>query len=262
MRIAADLYERDRRFAGALLAGGLAFRIFLWLLPFALLGVTALGFVSTRLRDSAESLAHDVGMSAALAGTVAQAVRSSASGRLGLFLLALVLVLWAGRSVVRALRVVHALAWQTGRPTRSSFLDSVVFLGWTAVVMAIPFLARPLYAGSFPTDVLAWVAVGAAVSAAALWGEIVLPRAEGVRWTWLVPGALVFGLGIEGLRIATSVYFADKLARSMSLYGSLGFTVVFLVWLYVIGRLIVAGASLNAALWESRRREQESSTAS
>ena len=36
VRVAFQSYERDKRFAGGVLAGGLSYRLFLFLLPFAL----------------------------------------------------------------------------------------------------------------------------------------------------------------------------------------------------------------------------------
>ena len=63
-----------------------------------------------------------------------------------------------------------------------------------------------------------------------------------------LPGALLFGIGIEALRLVTAVYLVGKLSRISDLYGSLGLAVVILGWLYLIGRLVVTGCMLNASL--------------
>src|SRR5262249_4173427 len=44
-------YERDRERAGFLLAGALAYRLFLWLLPFTLVIVGGLGFLEAASHD-------------------------------------------------------------------------------------------------------------------------------------------------------------------------------------------------------------------
>jgi len=48
-------------------------------------------------------------------------------------------------------------------------------------------------------------------------------------------------------------YFAPKLTRAPTLYGSLGTAATLLAWLFVLSRIVVASAFLNATLW--RRRE-------
>jgi membrane protein len=55
-------------------------------------------------------------------------------------------------------------------------------------------------------------------------------------------------------------YLARRVASASELYGSLGVAAAILVWLYLIGRLVVAAAMLNATrppcsrcrLWERR----------
>jgi uncharacterized BrkB/YihY/UPF0761 family membrane protein len=53
------------------------------------------------------------------------------------------------------------------------------------------------------------------------------------------------------MQIATSVYFAGRLGRVEDLYGAIGLATVFMVWLYVIGRLVVAAMALNAERWRA-----------
>ena len=77
VQLAYEAYEDDRRQAGSLLAGGLAYRLFLWLLPATLFVVTVLGLIVDLSGEAPEAVAHDAGLGAALGATVAQAVRSS-----------------------------------------------------------------------------------------------------------------------------------------------------------------------------------------
>jgi membrane protein len=250
VRIAGELWERDRRFAGGLLAGGLAFRVFLWLLPVALVVVCLTGIAAGLLGVTSGHLASGAGMSTALTGAISQAVSASGRGRVGLLVLGLVLAAMAGRGVVRALRVIGAVAWQMGGPTRASYKESAIFAGWAVVMAAIPFLGGPLYSGGLGTDLLAMLLLTSAFAAAGFWGLIVLPRPEEVRWRSLVPGAILFGIGFEFTRVFTAVYLVGKLERSSNLYGSFGLTVVFMAWLYLIARFVVGGIGLNAAAWE------------
>jgi uncharacterized BrkB/YihY/UPF0761 family membrane protein len=42
------------------------------------------------------------------------------------------------------------------------------------------------------------------------------------------------------------------------MYGGLGLAAVFLAWLYIISRLLVASISLNAAIWQREITESAS----
>jgi uncharacterized BrkB/YihY/UPF0761 family membrane protein len=69
----------------------------------------------------------------------------------------------------------------------------------------------------------------------------------------LIPGAILFAVGVGALRVATVYYFARKVTSASSWYGELGGAAVLLAWLYLVGRLIVASAFLNASLWNRRK---------
>jgi membrane protein len=258
VRTAAAFFESDRRFAGGLLAGGLAFRIFLWMLPFSLVLVTLVGYTADFSSTTADQLAHNAGMSAAVASSVSAAVRDSGQGRFFLLMTGLVLLVWMGRSLVRALKVVCNLAWHMTLSTHASMKESAALAGAVLVLSLLPVLAGYLYGGGVWTDLLAGLMLILAFGSVGLWGMIVLPRPERVPWTWLIPGALLLGTGAEVIRLLVSLYFADKLERSSGMYGALGVAVVFLAWLYLVGRLIIASTNLNATLWVAREPQPES----
>ena len=69
-------------------------------------------------------------------------------------------------------------------------------------------------------------------------------------WTALIPGAVLVGVGIQGLHLFTALYLVPRIGRSSELYGALGTATVILLWLYIIARLITLSAFLNATLWE------------
>jgi uncharacterized BrkB/YihY/UPF0761 family membrane protein len=246
VRVAVEAFNRDRRFAGGLLAGGLAFRMFLWLLPFSLVVVTLVGGLSDELERPASDLARDAGLSAALAGTVAAAVETSSQGRIYLLILGIFLLAWAGRGVAKALHLISGLAWSVPPGmARNPLVDSAAVVGVVVIELAVHLLIIR-NDGSLGA-VAGFLIETAVISGLMVWVFMNLPHAEGARWTAMVPGALMVALGVLLLRLVTVVYFAERLESVSDIYGALGLASVFLAWLYILGRVFVAGISLNAS---------------
>ena len=75
-------------------------------------------------------------------------------------------------------------------------------------------------------------------------------------WRDLLPGAVVVAVGMQALHLVVALYLAPKLGRSSELYGALGAATVILLWLYLVARLIVSGAFLNAMLVDLREEQE------
>jgi hypothetical protein len=75
VRLVVQAFESDRRRAGGLLAGGLAYKVFLWLIPLVLFLVSAFGLVVDLAGDDPADLARQTGMTAALASAISQPSR-------------------------------------------------------------------------------------------------------------------------------------------------------------------------------------------
>ena len=73
-----DMVDRDAEVGGGIIAGALAYRFFIWLLPLALLAVAGLGIASDASSTSPEDAADEVGLADLVTGSVAQAANSSA----------------------------------------------------------------------------------------------------------------------------------------------------------------------------------------
>ena len=248
VHILLDTYDRDQRRAGGLLSGGLAFRLFVWSLPFALVLVTSLGFLADSVDHTVESLGQESGLSATIVDAVSQGVEASSRDRFALLVLGLVLLFMASTSGLRALNVVCIIAWELEpRAPRRMVAGSIAFALTITALVAIHLIAGPLYGGGFGTDLLATIALTAADTAVAFAALGRLPHGATGRWA-LLPGALLFGVGIEVLRLITAVYLVGKMERIGDLYGSLGLAVVILGWLFIIGRLVVTGCMLNASV--------------
>jgi len=247
VEVAWQSWLRMGQRGGPLLSGGLAYRLFLFLLPAALFVVSLLGTFVDVTDESADQVAHDLGMRAALATTVAQAVNQSEAGRWWLMLLGLVWMLWAARSAVSALLVISRIAWDQPRMKASTGRGALVFTGFVFAVTVGSYLADRLVGGGTARSVLGWTVVTAAAVGAILYAMTLLPRA-GRPWPVVIPGALFFGIVLRGMMFATAVYFADKIDRADDLYGAMGIAIVCLLWLYLLAWGWVAAQFLNAGM--------------
>jgi uncharacterized BrkB/YihY/UPF0761 family membrane protein len=242
--------ERDQRAVGSVLAGAIAFRLFVYLLPLFLAVVVIMGIASTLNGDVADDVGGRLGLSRYVADSVATATRES---KRSLWIL-VPLTLWAiysgGLGTAKVLRSIHALAWeQPIDRMRKGWLHAVVTFG---VALAIGGSIAGLQAIRQSSERAGLVFIGAEIVVlVAVWlgASLLLPHDPAASWTHLLPGAVLVGSGIWILH-AVSVYFlANRIVSASEMYGSLGVAAALLAWLYILGRLLVGSAMLNSTLW-------------
>jgi uncharacterized BrkB/YihY/UPF0761 family membrane protein len=242
------LAERDSSIGGELLAGALAYRLFVLLLPTALLLVSGLGLYADAVDKSPNKVAEETG----LHGLIAREVASTASGRARavVFLLMLPVVLYAIVTLYRAVAKVHGIVWYgSGRGVRVTPKAIAVFTGALflqfAAVEIVSWIRRTTQFGGLAALLVYLVLVGGAWLVVSLQ----LPHRE-VRWRAYVPGALLFGVGLLFINVF-NVYVTTRLVENRAnTYGALGIATALLFSLVLVGRLIVVSAELNAALHE------------
>jgi uncharacterized BrkB/YihY/UPF0761 family membrane protein len=259
---ALEAGDLDRRRAGSLLAGGIAFRVFLWLLPACLLVAGIIGLIRPTGSAEPDHVARTLGLGASVATIVRQATKDAHQGAGLLLALGIVLTLYMSMSLIRALRVAFVLAWEEPFGRRPHLLRDGAVLSLTLIAAlagqaGIEYLRHKTGVGVSLLLALVPIALGGC-----LWVGIsrLLPHAE-APWRALFPGAALFAAGVAGLHLATVFYFAPRLARAPALYGSLGTAATLLVWLFVIARIVVASAFLNATLWRRSTASAQSAAA-
>ncbi len=242
--------ERERIAAAGLLAGGLAYRLFFWLVPLGLVLAALLSFWVDADRLGAADAAHDFGMSGAAVQSAMEAIANQHHARWYFLGAGIVLVVWFSMGVVRALNVAFSVAWGL-RPVklRRPLTAAVVFTGIVILVMAATAATQFLREQLGGTGLLLTLLLLAFYIGCVLWIMDKLPH-RGGSWRDQLPGAVLVGLGTQLIHLAVVLYLAPKIGRSSELYGALGAATVLLLWLYLVARLIVAAAFLNAALWE------------
>jgi len=245
--------ERETTAGGTLIAGGLAYRLFLWLVPFGLVIAAVTSFWERADHEGLESSAEDFGLTAAAAETATNAIEQGAHSRWYFLIFGLVLLQWFAMGVVRALRLAHRVAWGTPRKKlRRQIPAGVLFTLFATALIVVSAAAQWAREEVGAAGLIVTLLLVLVYAAGALWAMVLLPHRD-APWTALIPGAVLVGVGIQGLNLFTALYLAPKLGRSSQLYGSLGAATVILLWLYIIARLITLSAFLNATLWERRR---------
>ncbi len=252
--LAVDVLRRDRTIAGGELAGALAYRLFLWFLPFVLVLVGGLGVYAELQNESPAEIADRVGLAGLIVASVAEAASSGA--RWYAILIGVPILLYVTRTFLRTLGAVHRLAWRL-EPHRGLLTPANVLLFLAAMVAFVA------VGGLFTTNVGApdwsWLVVLPAIVVArgAIWLAVSarLPRAE-APWTALAPGAALVGVGFLGVNVFTVVAIDWIVESRADAYGAFGVAAAVLFSLWIASRVLVLSAVLNATLWE-REAEAE-----
>ena len=120
------------------------------------------------------------------------------------------------------------------------------------VAIAIQVFLPKAFAGLDAPAVIVFVVGLILASAVSVWMLSLLPRAD-APWPAVLPGGVMFGVGVRVLGLAASTYFAIRLDRTSDLYGALGVAIVMMLYLFVLARLFVAAQFLNATLYRRRK---------
>jgi uncharacterized BrkB/YihY/UPF0761 family membrane protein len=246
-----EMVDRDSELGGGIIAGALAYRMFIWLLPLALVAVAGLGIAADASSDSPEEAAESLGLGGLVSNSIATAAEGP--GRWYALLVGIPILVWTTRSVLRVLIGAHRLLWTDVRAAapKPTIVATLRFLVLLLAFPVVGVLAGAVRAWSAGPGVL--VTLLASLPFAALWLliSVRLPH-RGADWRALIPGALVFGLGIEVLNAVIAYFIAPYAIAKQGTYGALGAAAALLLTLFLVSRLVVAAAVLNATLWERR----------
>jgi uncharacterized BrkB/YihY/UPF0761 family membrane protein len=241
--------ERNRSVAASVLAGGVAYRLFLWLLPFGLIVAGLLGLGNA---DGIEKSVSTGGLPEAMVNAIGDIANAANSNSWWLLITGVPLLLWEGYAGAKALQLIHALVWNEPaprtRPLQSSLYFSAGICGFIAVISLTWWLRD--------RTTLGWLLVLAAtvVPLAGLWLWISLKLPHGTAsWKALLPGAFLVAVGFQVTHGLIVYFLGPKLEKSMSLYGTLGVMATILFFMWVVGRIVVTAPILNSSLHDELR---------
>jgi len=250
--LALEVVERDSTIGGGMLGGALAYRLFVFLLPLALFLVAGLGIYA----DTTEQSPSEVASRSGLTGLVAKEVAAAATSpsRWAILIVTFPVLVYAAGMLYRAIAIVHAIAWHgSGRAVRLSSKGFAVFSGVLFAQFSGLVILGWIRHSDQVSGVIGLFLYGALLGGAWLGLARHLPRRD-VGWTELVPGAATVALGMLFIN-AFNVYVTSRLVQDRAdTYGALGVATALLFSLYLVGRLIVVSAVLNATLAARRQR--------
>ena len=249
-----EVIDRDSEVAGGIIAGALAYRLFIWLLPFGLVFVGGLGVVADAVGDSPKHVGSKLGVG----GIVSHSLQSASNSHSPWYALivGVPILLYATRSVLRVLIGTHRLAWGDVRDARPkpTFLDAAKLLGVMIAYFVLAGTAAWARTYSHVLGLVATLVVIVGFTGLWLWASTQLPHGE-AGWVDLLPGALAVGIGV-GIGQVLSAYLLGPYAlEKQGTYGALGLAAALLLGLWALGRVLIGGAEINATLWERKRRE-------
>jgi len=254
-----EMVDRDAEVGGGIIACALAYRLFIWLLPLALVIVAGLGIAADASSGSPEEAAKSLGFEGLVSNSIANAAESP--NRWYALLIGVPLLVWATRSLLRALIGAHRLVWRDVRAAsaKPTIVRSLEFLGLLVGFSLVSMLASAARGWAPGPGVL--VTILAITPYAGLWllVALMLPH-RGAPWVALVPGALIYAAGTEIIHAVAAYVITPWALAKQGTYGALGLAAALLVCLFLISRLVVASAVVNATLWERSASAQPSSS--
>jgi membrane protein len=248
-----ETIERDSRIGGVILAGALCYRLFVFALPLAVFLVSGLGL----LADAFGTHPHGIVNSIGLTGQITKQIEhtSTESSNWWVAITSFFVLVYATRNLLRALAIVHALAWTGSAASikvkpRSLAIFGGAVVGQLALVAGQGAVRHQSPVGGIITLIVFVLAD------AGLWliVSLQLPHAN-ARWTDLIPGSLFYAIGIVCVQIFNILILARLLQEKSSTYGALGIAAALLLSLFLAGRVMVGAAALNATLYERRTRQ-------
>jgi uncharacterized BrkB/YihY/UPF0761 family membrane protein len=246
---ALSVVERDTAVGGGVLAGAMAFRLFLLLVPLIFFLVALFGFGATVFNQAPADLARNAGAGGLIAAEAAREAGQSQADRIATIVIAGITTVIGAFSALKVLRVLHGLVWAAPVPKLAHPWRAVgVFLSVTVVALVLSALLGDLGRSSVPVGIaMEVVYLGCAFG---IWLLIswYMPRPADTSWAALVPGALLLAVGAEIIHAVTVYGIAAILSRKTGTYGAIGIALTLLFWAYLVGRLVVASVVLNAGI--------------
>jgi uncharacterized BrkB/YihY/UPF0761 family membrane protein len=239
-------YEQDRDVGGGLLAGALAFRLFVWLAAFVVVIVAVLGFIDAAGGNAASTLSEG-GITAIAASQVSEAASDARNGRWLLLAVGLYALFSTSRTMVRALWTSSQISAHLP-VTKPPVIKGVLAYNGIMFLLFFTVGGAGRLRDATPGPGLLITVASVAVFVGLSWQALRWLPGPGLGPRDLLPGAILLAVGLQLMHLVGTLYLPGRIERASDTYGTLGTAVVLLLWLYLFGRLMIAGGVLNATM--------------
>lgn len=254
---------------GPVIAGGVAFFIFLALIPAIAAVVSVYGLVADPEDVTRQIESFTQAMPASAASLIEEQLTSiSEQEPTGLGLAAVTGIgaaLWAAsrgfKGLIDALNAIYdEQETRSGVKVKAlalgfTLLQALAAVGLVAAIVVIGNVAESLpAAGGLALGAVRWVGLFVVLVLGLAFVYRFAPDRDDPQWRWTTPGALV----AAALLVVASVLFAvyvDSFGSFGETYGSLGAVVVLLLWLQIASFAILFGAELDSELERQTARD-------
>ena len=246
-------YEHDTTAGGAVIAGAMAFRVFLFLVPYVFVVVVGVGVAADAAEEDAGSLARSAGIGGLVAKAVSGAAGLSGFERVTALVVGVTALFLGARALLKVLRLSYGMVWNV-RPSKlkKTLLPTLAVIAFTTIGIVLAATVGALRHEGVVPAVIGFVLTTAVPLGMWLVASWYLPR-RARTWQELLPGALLFAVGVQVLHVVTVVWIAHVLESKTDTYGAIGAALAILLWAFLLGRLVTGAAVLDAALWLRRR---------
>ena len=250
-----ETIERDSELGGNILAGAVAYRLFVFMLPLAFFLVSGVGLLASAVGVKADVIVNSVGFAGVVTKQVANASKGSSSWWVAIT--SFVALVYATRVLLLAVAKVHSLAWERSAASvkissRALGIFGLAIVGQVALGAAVTGLNHKTLLGG----ILGFLVFLALLAALWLLVSLELPHSD-ARWTDLIPGSLFYATGLVGVQIFNILLLGRLIQSKASTYGALGMAATLLLGFFLVGRVMVGAAVLNATLYQRRTRSDD-----
>lgn len=264
--IVSDAWGRSSRNNITIASAGVAFYVFLSIVPLLAATVLIYGLVADEARVAADIGKLSAVMPASAADLFADQLRNvveTSGGKKGIGLIvALGIALFGARngagSILTALNISYGVAEARSFMranavalliTLCGIVGVIVAFGAIAALTAFTAMLPPALAATSSGVTYLATLVGGIAGSAALYRFA--PNREAPGWKTVLPGAVFAAIGWLLLTLGFGIY-VSQFGNYNATYGSLSAVVVLLTWLYFSAYVMLFGSELNAA-WGDHR---------
>ena len=269
VKIIAMLWERFSQHKVPDLAAQLSFYFLLSLFPFLLFSLSLLAYLPISSDLVLSMISHYI-PSVALPFVETNIRRILDIQRPELLSVSLLLALWSAsngshaviRSLNRAYDVDEERSFIKGRLVALGLVGGLFLL--FLVALLLPVFGRVIgvwlasFVGLSEQFIQRWESVRWLLSMGVtlvlfLYVYILAPNTSlAIRDVW--PGAILAAIGWQGVSYGFS-YYVDHFGRFSVMYGGIGGIVIFMLWLYLTGMVLLLGGEFNSTLKLTRDRK-------